>query len=310
AARRAAAARDDLALVVEGAGDRVTWLDGNDRGVALSSSPVDVAPILRERLFATLPCSIFTSATLATGAATGSGPFAFVRRRLGADGDATAVEELRVPSPFDYATRALLYVPRDLPPPADPGFHAAAAARAIALTRASDGGAFLLTTSVRSLRQFGRLLRAELGASRVLVQGESAKSALLARFRAAGDLVLVATASFWQGVDVPGDALRLVMLEKLPFPVPTEPLIAARARAVEEAGGRAFTELFVPLAKIALQQGFGRLIRTRDDRGVVALLDERVHRRGYGRDLLAALPPARVTADLAEVERFLAARGT
>jgi ATP-dependent DNA helicase DinG len=127
---------------------------------------------------------------------------------------------------------------------------------------------------------------------------------VLATFRAAGDAVLVATASFWQGVDVPGDALRLVVLEKIPFPVPNEPVTLARAQALEAEGKRPFIDLHVPLAKITLKQGFGRLIRTRTDRGIVALLDERIHRRGYGKDLLAALPPARQTSDLEEVRAF------
>jgi ATP-dependent DNA helicase DinG len=136
------------------------------------------------------------------------------------------------------------------------------------------------------------------------VQGEAPKTATLAAFRAAGDAVLVATASFWQGVDVPGDALRLVVLEKIPFPVPNEPVILARAQALEEGGKKPFVDLHVPLAKITLKQGFGRLIRTRDDRGIVALLDERVHSRGYGKDLLAALPPAARATELSEVREF------
>jgi ATP-dependent DNA helicase DinG len=131
---------------------------------------------------------------------------------------------------------------------------------------------------------------------------------LLAAFRASGDAVLVATASFWQGVDVPGDALRLVVLEKIPFPVPTEPVVLARARALEEEGKNPFLDLHLPLAKITLKQGFGRLIRSRADRGIVALLDERVHRRGYGKGLLAALPPARRTNDMNEVREFWAGR--
>jgi ATP-dependent DNA helicase DinG len=172
------------------------------------------------------------------------------------------------------------------------------------LVRITGGGAFVLTTSLRSMHALGRALVALLPDQRVLVQGEAPKGALLATFRAAGDAVLVATASFWQGVDVPGDALRLVVLEKIPFPVPTEPVVLARSLALEAEGKNPFLALQLPLAKMTLKQGFGRLIRTRADRGIVALLDERVHRRGYGKELLLGLPPARRTSDLDDVRAF------
>jgi ATP-dependent DNA helicase DinG len=177
----------------------------------------------------------------------------------------------------------------------------AAAERVAELVNITGGGAFVLTTSLRSMRLLHESLRARLPGHRVLVQGAGPKAALIETFRRDGHAVLVATASFWQGVDVPGEALRLVVLEKIPFPVPSDPIILARGRALEEQGKKPFVDLHLPLAKIALKQGFGRLIRTGDDRGVVALLDERVHRRGYGRDLLAALPPSRRTGDLEEV---------
>jgi ATP-dependent DNA helicase DinG len=224
------------------------------------------------------------------------------------------VDEVVVPSPFDYAARSILYLPRDLPDPRDPAFLAGASDRVASLVELTNGGAFVLTTSLRSMRELHRRLAQRLPGRRVMIQGEAPKSAVLSTFRAAGDAVLVATASFWQGVDVPGDALRLVVLEKIPFPVPTEPVIAARSRNLEEAGGKPFVDLHLPLAKIALKQGFGRLIRTHEDRGIVALLDERVHRRGYGKDLLAALPPAGRTDDLDAVRdfwrRISAERGT
>jgi ATP-dependent DNA helicase DinG len=156
------------------------------------------------------------------------------------------------------------------------------------------------------MKALHRILAARFSARRVLIQTQGPKNAVLATFRAAGDAVLVATASFWQGVDVPGDALRLVVLEKIPFPMPNEPVILARARALEEQGKKPFVDLHVPLAKIALKQGFGRLIRARSDRGIVALLDDRVHRRGYGKGLLNALPPARRTHELDEVRAFWA----
>jgi ATP-dependent DNA helicase DinG len=306
AGRRADELRQDLATVVDGASGRITWLDVGVRSSALSSSPVDLSSLLRTRLFEVMPSAILTSATLANGPSGVAGPraFSFVRSRLGLDGDTISVTELVVPSPFDYAERSLLYLPRDLPDPRDPSFLDRAAERSAELVEITGGGAFVLTTSLRAMRALHRALSGRLARHRVLVQGDAPKTALLETFRASGDAVLVATASFWQGVDVPGDALRLVVLEKVPFPVPSDPVIQARARALEDEGKKPFFDLHVPLAKIALKQGFGRLIRSSADRGVVALLDERVHRMGYGRELLAALPPARRTSDMDEVKRF------
>jgi ATP-dependent DNA helicase DinG len=307
AARRAEEVRQDLATIVDGAAGRVTWLDGG-RSPALGSSPVDLSALLRSRLFETVPTTVLTSATLASGANGDGGPkaFAFVKTRLGLSGDKISVSELVVPSPFDYRERSILYLPRDLPDPRDPAFLELAAERVAELVEITGGGAFVLTTSLRAMRLLHRVLRERLAPRRILIQGEAPKTALLESFRAASDAVLVATSSFWQGVDVPGHALRLVVLEKVPFPVPTDPVILARARALEDEGKKPFFELHVPMAKIALKQGFGRLIRTREDRGIVALLDERVHRQGYGRELLAALPPARRSSDLDEVRAFWA----
>lgn len=306
AARRAQEIRLDLATIVDGAKGRVTWLDGSGRSPSLSSSPVDVSPIFRSYVFEAIPAVVLTSATLASGPHGHTGPkaFSFVRSRLGLSGDSVLAHELVVPSPFDYAARSLLYLPRDLPPPSDPAFIERAAERIAQLVDITGGGAFVLTTSVKSTRAIHRLLRARFSSMQILMQGEAPKSVVLARFRDAGNAVLVATSSFWQGVDVPGHALRLVVLEKIPFPVPTEPVIKARAHALEEEGRNAFVDLHVPLAKIALKQGFGRLIRTRKDRGIVALFDERVHRRPYGRELLSALPPSVRTSELAEAREF------
>lgn len=306
AARRAEEIRADLASIVDGARGRVTWLDGSGRTPSLSSSPVDVSPIFRSHVFDTIPSVILTSATLASGphGHEGPGAFSFVRSRLGLEGDGVLAHEIVVPSPFDYATCSLLYLPRDLPSPSDPAFIERASERISELVEITSGGAFVLTTSLRSARAIHALLEQRFPSMQILLQGEAPKSALLARFREAGDAVLVATSSFWQGVDVPGKALRLVVLEKIPFPVPTEPVIKARADALAEEGKNAFTDLHVPLAKIALKQGFGRLIRTRKDRGIVALFDERVHRRSYGRELLAALPPSVRTSELSEAREF------
>ena len=196
----------------------------------------------------------------------------------------------------------------DLPAPSEPSFAASALDRTAELIELADGGVFVLATSVRGMKALHRGLKERVPSRRLFVQGEGPKTALLSAFRADRRAVLVATMSFWQGVDVPGEALRLVVIDKLPFPVPSDPLFQARGQAVEERGGNAFMELAVPVAKIALKQGFGRLVRTRADYGVVALLDSRVHRRGYGKKILEGLPPARRTKDLADVRQFWADR--
>lgn len=307
--RRTAKLRDELASIVEGSSGTVTWLEVTP--AALSSTPVDLAPVFETRVFETIPSVILTSATLSTMArgterareVAPSGSFSYVRRRLGLV-DAQRAEELIVESPFDFRANAVLYTPKDLPPARAPVFLEKAAERVVELLQLTDGGAFVLTTSLTSMKTLHRLLEGRMGQRRLLLQGSAPKQALLSAFRAAGDAVLVATQSFWEGVDVPGRALRLVVLEKLPFSVPTDPIVKARALAIESQGGNAFMELFVPGAAIALKQGFGRLIRTRQDAGIVALLDERVHTKGYARHLLRALPPVRRLDQLDDVRSF------
>jgi ATP-dependent DNA helicase DinG len=307
--RRSEQLREQLAAIAQGAPNRVTWVESNGRSTVLSSSPIDLAGVFLERVFETIPAVVLTSATLASVSTSSSsslpeGPFGYLRSRLGLSGDDVDVTELIVESPFDFENNALLYAPRDLPPPNDAGFTDAAAERIAELVDITGGGAFVLTTSLRSMRALHRLLVERMPGRKVLVQGAAPKSALVGAFRAAGDAVLVATSSFWEGVDVPGRALRLVVLEKIPFAVPSDPIVRARGQAIESAGGNAFVDLSVPAAAISLKQGFGRLIRTRSDRGIVALLDERVHRRGYGKKLLGALPPARRSESLEEVLAF------
>jgi ATP-dependent DNA helicase DinG len=309
--RRMAVVREQLGAIVSGGSDRVTWLESGSRGGALSSSPVDLSFLLRERIFEQVPAVVLTSATLATRARSSSQPeksvFGYLRSRLGLEGDRVQVDELVVESPFDFAEQALLYTPNDLPPPASPRFAVSATERIADLIRLTEGGAFVLTTSLRSMRAFHEGLRKLVPERRLLLQGDAPKATLLGAFRAAGDAVLVATTSFWEGVDVPGRALRLVVLEKIPFAVPSDPVVRARSQALETEGKNPFMDLHVPAAAIALKQGFGRLVRTRRDVGIVALLDDRVHRRGYGKALLGALPPARRTEDFADVERFWSA---
>jgi ATP-dependent DNA helicase DinG len=220
----------------------------------VGSSPIDVGPLLRERLHERIPCVVFTSATLTTG-----GDFGFVKRRLGID---TEVSEEVVESPFRYEEQVALYAPTHLPDPRASDFVDAAAKEILELIRMSEGGAFVLSTSLRMMRMLAKRVGDEVDYE-WFVQGDAPKQTLLDRFRDQGNAVLFATASFWEGVDVPGSALRLVIIDKLPFDVPSDPL--------------------VPAAALSLKQGFGRLIRTTQDRGVVAILDSRIRRKGYGK---------------------------
>jgi ATP-dependent DNA helicase DinG len=278
-ARRARALRDDLAAIAEQRDQRhVYWGETRPHGTFLTASPIDVADLVRRHVLRAGPTPILTSATL-----TCAGTFGYTRARLGLD-DA---DELAVASPFDYARQAMLYVPRDLPP-ATPGFSAEAAARTLELLAITGGRAFLLFTSHRALREAAARLSA-LPYPR-LVQGDAPRAALVDRFRATPGAVLLGTGSFWEGVDVPGDALSLVVIDKLPFAPHTDPLVAARMRTCAEAGGEPFAQIQLPAAALTLKQGFGRLIRRRDDRGIVAILDGRIVTRGYGRTFLASLP--------------------
>jgi ATP-dependent DNA helicase DinG len=300
-ARRARSIRDDLALLVDGAHkhDRrhVFWAELRGRTVLLHASPVDVSEIVREKVIGTTEAAVFTSATLAAG-----GSFEFVRARLGLE----SAVEARLASPFDYARQALLYVPRDLPEPSDPGFVEAAAARMQELIAVTDGRAFLLFTSHRMMQKVHALLAPKL-TQPVLLQGEQPKHLLVEAFKRRVGSVLFATASFWEGVDVVGEALSLVVIDKLPFSPPDDPLVAARAAQLTDAGRDAFGDYHVPRAALALAQGFGRLIRHRSDRGIVALLDRRAATRGYGRRVLAGLPADCPRTDsLERVQKFWA----
>jgi len=305
-ARRSEDARSALALVVEGSAGRVTWLERSSKNATLASSPVDLSLLFRERIFETVPAVVLTSATLSTSGPAAASAFSYFRSRYGVADDRVSVSELVVPSPFDFAANALLYTPMDLPVPSSLDFAERAAERVAELIDITEGGAFVLTTSHRTLQALSRLLPPKLAGKRLLVQGTRPKATLTQAFRADGNAVLLATQGFWEGVDVPGRALRLVVLEKIPFAVPTDPVLVARGRELEEAGESPFMKLSIPSAAIALKQGFGRLIRSQKDVGIVALLDERVHRKGYGKLILSALPPARRTNELADVREFWA----
>jgi ATP-dependent DNA helicase DinG len=236
-----------------------------------------------------------TSATLSAG-----GDFSFIRQRLGAPEEAAS---LALPSPFDYPSQAALYVPPHLPEPQSPAYPEAACDEIRKLVAITRGGAFVLCTSVRMMKTLRDLLRGAWPYP-TWMQGESPKRVLLDRFRAAGDAVLFATASFWEGVDVPGHALRLVIMDKLPFDAPNDPVTAARIARLTQQGQRPFESYQLPAAALSLKQGFGRLIRTRADAGIVAILDRRLLTRRYGATLLDALPPASRCRSLEEVSAF------
>ena len=237
---------------------------------------------------------VLTSATLAV-----DDSFSYVKGRLGVG----TADEIRVPSEFDYATQALLYLPRRLPSPKTPGFAQAAAREIIDILRRSQGRAFVLFTSYGVLRSVQPLVEMALSYP-ILVQGTAPRTELIERFRTTPHAVLLATSSFWQGVDVVGEALSCVIIDKLPFASPGDPVTAARIDAINARGGDAFADYQVPLAILGLQQGLGRLIRHRSDRGVLAVLDPRLRTMGYGRRFLASLPPAPVTYELDAIERF------
>lgn len=297
-ARRATLVREDLAALAEQSADAfVYWGEARGSGVFLCGAPIDVSPYMNAHVLESVPSAILTSATLSTGHS-----FEYLRDRLGLDSE--LVDDLLVDSPFDYQNQAILYIARDLPDPREPDFLAAACERMRALIDITDGRAFLLFTSHRALREAARRLEAAL-ARPLLVQGQRPKARLLAEFRTTPGALLLGTSSFWEGVDVPGDSLSLVIIDKLPFASPADPLMAARMRFIERNHRDPFAELQVPKAALALKQGFGRLIRRNDDRGIVAVLDRRLLARGYGQVFLDTLPPGlRRTSVLEQVRRF------
>ncbi len=272
----------------------VFWVERRGRGLYLQATPIDVAPVLRTRLFDCVQPVIMTSATL-----TVAGGFEYLQGRLGLENART----LHVESPYDYGEQVLFYVPPHLPDPRQPDFTRRAADEIERIIEASRGRAFVLFTSYQQMRQVYELLRKRLDYP-LLLQGDGPRTALIEAFRATPGAVLFGTSSFWQGVDVQGEQLSCVIVDRLPFAVPTDPVIAARTEAVRQSGGNAFYDYQIPQAALTLKQGFGRLVRGTADRGVLVLLDNRIIKLPYGRVFFESLPPYRFTKELRDIQKF------
>ena len=298
-ARRASAARHLLVRLRETeVSAEVRWVEVFSHAVQLHVTPLSSAELFRRQMTDHPRAWIFTSATLAVGE-----DFGHFTRELGVPDAATR----RWASPFDFPRQALLYVPKALPEPGEAGFTEAVIEAALPVLRASEGRAFLLFTTLRTLRRAHQILEGKIDYP-LLVQGTGSRSQLLSRFRALGNAVLLGSQSFWEGVDVRGDALSLVVIDKLPFAPPDDPVLAARIEGVRSAGGNPFNELQLPQAVLQLKQGAGRLIRDETDRGVLMLCDPRLVSKGYGRQILRSLPPMKLTRNLAEVREFFRPR--
>jgi ATP-dependent DNA helicase DinG len=294
--RRSFEIRQELAFLFEShERNFVYWYERRNKGVFLAATPIDVSQVLRARLFEQFESIVLTSATL-----TVAGRFEYIRQRLGLD----HAKEGALPPEFDWQKQALLYLPRGIPDVRNPAFSQAAADEIVKLLELSDGRAFCLFTSYSQMNDLFERVRGRVSFP-LLLQGTAPRSVLLERFKNTQSAVLFATSSFWQGVDVPGDQLSCVIVDRLPFAVPSDPIVAARVKALQEDGRNAFSEFQVPQAVLALKQGFGRLIRTKTDRGVLALLDSRIQRMAYGKIFLESLPGYATTQELRDVAKFL-----
>ncbi|MDO8678379.1 MAG: ATP-dependent DNA helicase [Acidobacteriota bacterium] len=295
--RRAGELRDHMNFLLEAADPSfVYFLEMRGRGVFLRAAPINVSALIRELLIDRMKATVLTSATL-----TVEGSFDYLRGRLGVEHAA----DIQVASEFDFTEQAILYLPRQMPPPKSPLFGEAVAREVLDLLTRSNGRAFVLFTSYAMLRAVHQMIEFDIPFP-LLVQGSAPRSVLLGQFRSTPNAVLLATSSFWQGVDVVGEQLSCVIIDKLPFASPGDPITAARIEAVTAEGGDAFQDYQVPLAILAMRQGLGRLIRHRSDRGVLAVLDPRLRTMGYGRRFLDSFPPAPVTQNPEAITRFFA----
>lgn len=293
--RRAKSIAQALRFWMDNAGTEfVYWVERRLRGIYLQAIPIDVSLPLQSRLFDKVPTVVMTSATL-----TVAGTFDYTQARLGIP----HVRTLQVESQYDYRKQVLLYVPRQLPEPRDKNFSERAGQEVLNLLEASRGRAFVLFTSFAQMRQIYNLVRKELDYP-LFLQGDAPKNALLDRFRGSPGGVLFGTSSFWQGVDVQGEQLSCVIIDRLPFAVPSDPVIAARSESIRANGGDPFYDYQIPQAALTLKQGFGRLIRSTTDRGILALLDNRITRRPYGQVFFDSLPPYRFTDKIGDVRDF------
>ena len=292
--RRALELSERLTRIRDATSDYVSWYETTVRGFSLYLTPLDISGPFRGRIENSGKAWLFTSATLAINKS-----FTHFQKQLGLENAETGLWD----SPFDYAGNTLLYLPSGLPNPGSPDYTTAVIEAALPVLAASRGRAFLLFTSHRALRLAKELLQGRVDHP-LLVQGEAPRSALLERFRSLGNAVLLGTGSFWEGVDVRGEALSCVIIDKLPFATPDDPVLQARGRAMEEEGRNPFMEYQLPTAVIALKQGAGRLIRDENDRGVLMLCDPRLLSRPYGKTFLASLPPMPRTRALADIEKF------
>ncbi len=289
----------DIALYFDNNDNKfVHWYEKRERAVILSATPIEVAGELKENLYSTVGSCVLTSATLSSG-----GSFSYIQERLGLDEDAGV---LQFSSPFDYQNRTLLYVPEtSFPEPTAPEFLPLAGDRVLDILRLSEGRALVLCTSFKGMDALAAIIEGTLDYP-VLVQGRASRNALLRSFREETHSVLLAVASFWEGVDVVGESLSCAIIEKLPFEVPSDPVIQARIERIKEEGGKPFFDFQVPRAILTLRQGVGRLMRSATDRGVIAIMDVRLFKKGYGRVFLKSLPPSPITRNISDIENFYA----
>jgi len=298
--RRTGQIKADLEFIMSCDDQRyVYWYERRGRGIFLQATPIDISGLLAERLFDRVPTAILTSATL-----TSNGSFDFIRSRLGIKQS----RELIVPSHFDFQRQAILYLPPTIPDPRDPGFLEAAVDEITKILQITQGRAFVLFTSINQMNEAYKRI-SELVDFPCFLQGQGSKTGLLEKFRRTPNAVLFATSSFWQGVDVQGEALSCVIIDRLPFAVPTDPVIAARQRYIERQGGDSFYEYSVPQAVIMLKQGLGRLIRSTEDVGVLSVLDPRLRTKGYGQIFLRSLPPCPVTTNIEDIAQVFQKAG-